>query len=370
MRIKSKVMIESMDITNNFIRTINKNLEHVLSNKYSASSQGRIINLDKTGLVIESADKYKQAASLTSLYSKITKSIICENISDDKIAFIFVTSSTANKSTEENITRLLIGEVIKFSCDKGKLTCESSETFQDTYDNNTIYTNPIILKDITLKLSEEGYNKILFISDAPYSSQLHMVSKDSENLYFMNESIVKMMNNISAKTKIYPVLFQQYHIYDSIEKGSSESLFMAPRFEKEYIECWENNFKASFFSLYNGITVGFNKNYKAVGMYSILINKYEDKSLNNSIRDLLNENSKIRNNIIECIKLFHLARFEAAKGSLLVKLNPYNRLNDDKSVSKKSVDDYKIGRVRLRFNSLAFLNEVKKTIDKDSLENK
>ena len=118
-----------------------------------------------------------------------------------------------------------------------------------------------------------------------------------------------------------------------------------------------------FFNLFNGITVGKGDDrfYNGVISYSTLLNIFPGVLDDKDIRiGLINDDSSIKNDLLQYLTLFHFSRFEKTS-DISLKIDPYENIIGEESFSKLSVFNH--GRGEIGFNSLAFLTEVKKALN-------
>ncbi|EAZ92952.1 hypothetical protein [Crocosphaera chwakensis] len=120
-----------------------------------------------------------------------------------------------------------------------------------------------------------------------------------------------------------------------------------------------------FFNLFNGITVGNDKSksYNGVISYTTLLNIYNDTGHEKSIYQGLINNTKLKQDILNYLALFHFSRYEAASKMINLKLDPYQNLIGDNSVAALSM--LKHSNRNIDFNSLAFLTEVRRFLNRE-----
>lgn len=351
-----------------YIRDISKTLEHLLGVTYRATSQG--FEIDKKDGAYWA---YRNAVS--SMYSRIPKQFDKNyTYSIDKAAIIVVTSrKTDNKQldkeqlSEEQI-RLLIGEVILFDKDeKDNIICDSWKTFSDYYKDEDLYKRPKILKDLVNELYQNGYHKIIYIAKAPYTSKLNITSQ-MKSMYFMDESIVEMMKENKKDLMIYPLYFEQFSAIDYKNQNTKEALYVSDTREIDEHLTPNNQSIAGVLNLYSGKSVGNTNNqkkyYRSVMLYSTLCNIYQDKQMNEALYEGLVNETTLKTSLIETLIMLHYARYEATN-AVNIKINPYERIIGDDSVSARSIQTFKINNFNLRFNMLAYLTDVKKITDKE-----
>lgn len=346
-----------------FIRSVSKSLEHLLSIDYRASSQGfNVKNKAPVNYI------YKNAAA--SLYSKIPK-IFKDNMKHDikKLAMIIVTSRKCDSvSKNPNSINMLIGEVVLFDAmEDGRVKCDSFGTFGDNYSIDEIYNHPIVLNDLVGDLHRKGYKDILYIAKAPYTSKLNITTEE-ENLYFMNEKVLETMLSEKGGLMIYPLYYEHFHAIDYIEEDDKEALYVKDTRELDENLTNLNKSVAGVFNLYSGKIIrnqAEEKRYRSIILYSTLCNKYKDNVLNEKLYRALIDNSTFKDNFTNLITLFHYSRYESDI-NITIKMNPFDKLMGDDGVASNCVYEFRFKNgMKIKYNSLAFLLEVKKILDRD-----
>ncbi|OON98472.1 MAG: hypothetical protein ATN35_04895 [Epulopiscium sp. Nele67-Bin004] len=342
-----------------YVRDIGKTLEHMLGDKYRSMSQG---------FIYDRKDKYLKNIylnAISSMYSRVPKSFNLSNVPiTDNTAIIVVTGRKCD-NTEQSEVSLLLGEVILFRTDNNSIVCDDYKTFCDSYKNTEIYETPNVLADIVNEIYAKGYKKIIYISKAPYSNKLNITS-DRDNLYFMNKSIIQMIQK--PDLEIYPIYFEQYYSIDyNIATRQQGALYISETDEIGQHLDTNNKTVAGVFNLYSGRSVGRTsdskelKYYKGVILYLTFCNMYNEQT-NKNIREALINKSELKNWITEVLTMLHYSRYEA-NGNITIKTNPYDRLLGDDGVSARSVFTFRIeNRYNLKFNALAYLREIKRLL--------
>ncbi len=345
-----------------YVRDIGKTLEHILADKYRCMSQGFVYDRNSPFL------KNIYLNAISSMYSRVPKLFNINNINQtiiENIAVIVVTGRKCDNNEKDEIS-LLLGEVILFNIDKNNnVVCDDYKTFTDSYRADEMYDTPTVLADIVNEISSKGYKKIIYISKAPYSSKLNITS-DLENLYFMNKSIITMMQK--PDLEIYPIYFEQYYSIDyDIANKNQSALYISET--DDISQHLENDSKtvAGIFNLYSGMIVGNMrdakelKHYKGVILYLTFCNMYNHQT-NENIKEALISNSELKNWITEVLTMLHYSRYEA-NSNINIKTNPYDRLLGDDGVSARSVFSFRIeNRYNIRFNALAHMREIQKLV--------
>lgn len=347
----------------NFIRSLSKTFEHLLSIDYRASSQGFNIKKKEHAQYI-----YKNAVS--SLYSKLPKIFNADSQSSlEKLAILIVTSRKCDSVKSHGESKnTIIGEVVLFDrIENGRIKCDPVGTFSENYKGTEIYTNPVVLNDLVGKLYKQGYKDILYIANAPYTSKINITNED-ENLFFMNESVLDLMTIGKSDLMVYPMFFEHFYAVDYLGKNAKEALYVKDTRELDENLTDLNKAVAGVFNLYSGKLVGNEaegKHYRSVILYSTLCNKYNDKILNSKLYQALISNSSLKDSFTNCITLFHYSRYEADK-NVSIKMNPYEKLMGDEGVSAKSIFELPISNFQnIKFNSLSYLTEIKNIVDRE-----
>ncbi|OKH36590.1 hypothetical protein NIES2119_16295 [[Phormidium ambiguum] IAM M-71] len=346
-----------------FVAHFAKSLSHLLSEKHRVSSQGfRIHNLNKHSI----------NNGLSSLYSVLPKKFRFSDASNTpnlkKLAIIVVSSleSDAMRSNRNRFNRIsnLQGEVIGINRrDNGIIDLEILKTISDNYHNERLYRDPPILLDTVNNLYEDGYRNFLYIAQAPYTSTLNITQTDeNEGLYFMSPKLIEELKGNRQDIKIYPIFFDKYYVRRSRNLHSSSFYIQDTRQLYDLAEDPSQKV-VMFFNLFNGITVGKNEErfYNGVISYSTLLKVYSDILNDKDIMmGLIDDDSTLKNDILQYLTLFHFSRFEK-DSNISLKLDPYQNIIGEEAFSKLSVFNHIRGEIE--FNSLAFLTEVKQVLN-------
>ncbi len=347
MRIHSVKQTDKVD----GIRNIGKVLENILNNKYRAMSQGFKYDANDA--------EYRYYNAVSSMYNGVPRRVALSNVG--KVAVIAVTSRKCDSSySTKHSINLLIGEVILVGEDKGgNIVCDMWRTFSDYYSEDKLYNNPVIIADVINEIYNMGYKQIIYVAKTPYSSQIN-ITDTIQNMFFMNEDVLKMILEDKKDLEVYPVYFEQFMARNC--KEGVEALYVSDT--KEMNKHITNNHKAimEVLNLYSGKNVSTrnrDRYYASVVIYSTLYNMYKDETINKRIYKGLIENTATKEKLIEALITLHYMRYEAHNNKT-IKINPYNRLIGDDGVASKSIlEDEK----HLRFNLLAYLTDVRKVLE-------
>ncbi len=345
-----------------FLGHLSKTISHLFSQDYLANSQGiRIHNINK---------EYALKNSLSSLYSPLTKIFpgLKTNIID-KLAIIIVSSleSDAQYDKKQKISNLM-GEIVTCNRQNQGIEIKQLKTFTDNYERKDIYSQPSILFDEVNKLHKEGYTHFVYIARSIYSSYLHITKKEQEEedqLFFMSKDIIKGMKGDNKDIKIYPLFFD---LYPTLTNDVKNPISMYIDNTEELMRLNQDNSQqyVVVYNLFNGAQVGSkqdkeDKIYNSIISYTTLLNFHTDVLKNENIYSGLIGDTLEKKDIFKYLLLFHFSRNEKASSNIHFKLNPYQDLIGDDSVGKTSMFRHK--KAKIKFNSLAFLTEVRYIID-------
>ena len=352
-----------------FMANLSKAVSHLLSEKYRSNSQGFRIKKEPNGYSIRNG--------LSSLYSVLPKKFDLNNFTlspeVDRLAIIIVSSQDSDSLKRKRDRALrksnLLGEVIGINRLNNKIIqVEMLQTFSENYTTRRVYSHPPILDDIVTQLYQEGYRYFMYIAQAPYSTNLHIIrqTEEDEGLFFMSRKLIETLKGDRSDIKIYPIFFDQYYVYSFLPKNKYKSFYLQDIREIENQIFQDNAQKAvMFFNLFNGIKVQQtnDKNlYNGVLAYSTLLNVYQGILDDQDIREgLIYENSLMKDTLLNYLTFFHFSRYEARQ-NINLKLDPYEKIIGDESLGAKSIFNHIQGSAE--FNYLAFLTEVKNRLIK------
>ncbi len=346
-----------------FIAHLSKALCHLLNENHRCSSQG---------FRVRGANHLKVKNGLSSLYSVLPRKFTFTDNLDtpnlDKLAIIIVSSlesdaRTGNRNRQGRISNL-VGEAIAIARQPdGAIRLHIIKTFSDNYSNRRLYQDPPILIDTVNNLYQQGYRDFLYIAQAPFTSNLNITqSEDDDRLYFMSPALIKELKGNRDDIKIYPVFFDKYYVRKA---GNPKATSFYIQDTNELLNVAQDSAQQAvvFFNLFNGISVGKGDDrfYNGVISYSTLLNIYpgilDDKYIRSA---LIDDDSTLKNDILQYLTLFHFSRFEKTS-DISLKLDPYENIMGEESFSKLSVFNHIRGEVG--FNSLAFLTEVRRVLN-------
>lgn len=352
-----------------FMANLSKAVSHLLSEKYRSTSQGFRIKKEPNG--------FKILNGLSSLYSVLPKKFDLTNFTlspeVDRLAIIIVSSQDSDSLKRKRDRALrksnLLGEVIGINRLNNKIIqVEMLKTFSENYTTRRVYSQPPILDDIVTQLYQEGYRYFMYIAQAPYSTNLHIIrqTEEDEGLFFMSRKLIETLKGDRSDIKIYPIFFDKYYVYSFLPKSQRKSFYVQDIREIENQIFQDNAQKAvMFFNLFNGIKVQQknDKNlYNGVLAYSTLLNVYQGILDDQDIREgLIYENSLMKDTLLNYLTFFHFSRYEARQ-NINLKLDPYEKIIGDESLGAKSIFNHIEGSAE--FNYLAFLTEVKNRLIK------
>jgi hypothetical protein len=343
-----------------FMADLSKAVSHLLSEKYRANSKGFRIKGQPNGFSIRNG--------LSSLYSVLPKKFDLTNFTlspeVDRLAIIVVSNQDSDslKLKRDRALRKsnLLGEVIGINRLNDKIIqVERLKTFSENYTTRRVYTQPAILDDIVTQLYQQGYRYFMYIAQAPYSTNLHIIrqTEEDEGLFFMSRKLIETLKGDRSDIKIYPIFFDKYYVY-SFLKNKGKSFYVQDIRDIENTIFQDNAQKAvMFFNLFNGIKVREEKNlYNGVIAYSTLLNVYQGILDDEDIRQGLIYENTLKDTLLNYLTIFHFSRYEARQ-NISLKLDPYEKIIGDESLGAKSIFNHIEGSAE--FNYLAFLTEVK-----------
>ncbi|MCL1464725.1 hypothetical protein [Argonema galeatum] len=350
-------------LSEKFMAHLSKTLCHLVNEKHRCNSQG---------FRVQDANPFKVKNGLSSLYSVLPRKFRFTDTADtptlDKLAIIIVSSlesdaRTGNRNRKNRISNL-VGEAIGVTRQQdGAIRLYIIKTFSDNYSNQRLYHDPPILIDTVNNLYQQGYRHFLYVAQAPFTSNLNITqSEDDDSLYFMSPKLINNLKGNRDDIQIYPVFFDKYYVRKAVEPKAT-SFYIQDT--KELLNVAKDSTQQAvvFFNLFNGISVGKGDDrfYNGVISYSTLLNIYpgilDDKYIRSG---LIDDDSMLKNDILQYLTLFHFSRFEKTS-DISLKLDPYENIIGEESFSKLSVFNHMRGEVG--FNSLAFLSEVKKALN-------
>ncbi|WP_231387474.1 hypothetical protein [Dolichospermum circinale] len=187
-----------------------------------------------------------------------------------------------------------------------------------------------------------------------------------EELFFMSKNVITAFIKDKPDIKIYPMFFEKYYVVKMKNEITSTSLYIQDTLELTSVAEDKNKQSVIFFNLFNGLQVANDVNYHGVMSYATLLNMYEgildDKDIKKDLIYDDNNDNQLKNEILQCLTLFHFSRYEKS-GKIQLKLDPYQNLIGDESVSQAALFPH--SRNKGNFNSLAFLTYVKGILNKD-----
>ena len=364
LRIHLKEKTDETAIIEKFIVSLTAVLSHLLNDGYRSNEQGIVITN------FASKAKHKIPNVLSSLYSVVPKKFTLHNPDKfkfqelDKLAIIVVSSreSDSRKGVTTKKSNLM-GEIITLQLETQSARFQLFKTFSENFDDHQkMYEYPTVVVDNVEKLYQKGYRHFIYIAKVPYSSTLHITqtTKDEE-LFFMSKNVISALKKERDDIKIYPMFFEKYYAA-KVTSFTSTSLYIQDTLELTNVAEDSNKQSVIFFNLFNGMQVAKDVNYNGVMSYATLLNIYDGILDDEDIREgLISQKSNLKNEILQCLTLFHFSRYEKSS-NIQLKLDPYQNLIGDESVSKLALFPHI--RVKADFNSLAFLTYIKQILNK------
>lgn len=367
LRIHLKQKTDKNVIIEKFIVSLTKVLSHLFNDGYRSNDQGIVIDSQKQ-------INFKIPNVLSSLYSVVPKkfqllqSDTCSFKELDKLAIIIVSSRESDsiwgiKEKKSN----LMGEILTLEMKAESVRFQLFKSFSENFDDHEkMFEYPTVIVDNVNKLYQKGYRHFIYIAKVPYSSTLHITQtvKDEE-LFFMSKNVITAFIKDKPDIKIYPMFFEKYYVVKMKNKVASTSLYIQDTLELTNLAEDRNKQSVIFFNLFNGLKVADDVNYHGVMSYATLLNMYDGILDDEDIRKGLiyddDNNNQLKNEILQCLTLFHFSRYEKS-GTIQLKLDPYENLIGDESVSQVALFPHI--RNRGNFNSLAFLTHIKEILNK------
>ncbi|MDB9467064.1 hypothetical protein [Dolichospermum circinale] len=369
LRIHLKQKRDNDVIIEKFIVDLTKVLSHLFNDGYRSNEQGIVITASQNEI------KFKIPNVLNSLYSVFPKKfqfLPTDNFEFkeiDKLAIIVVSSRESDskwgmKDKKSN----LMGEIITLQTEAKSVRFQLFKTFSENFDDHEkMFEYPTVIVDNVNKLYQKGYRHFIYIAKVPYSTTLHITQtvKDEE-LFFMSKNVITAFMKDKPDIKIYPMFFEKYYVVKMKNEITSTSLYIQDTLELTSVAEDKNKQSVIFFNLFNGLQVANDVNYHGVMSYATLLNMYEgildDKDIKKDLIYDDNNDNQLKNEILQCLTLFHFSRYEKS-GKIQLKLDPYQNLIGDESVSQAALFPH--SRNKGNFNSLAFLTYVKGILNKD-----
>ncbi|MDB9373765.1 hypothetical protein [Nodularia sphaerocarpa] len=341
-----------------FIVSLTGVLSHLFNEKSRSNSQGIDIS------DFSSKGKFKIPNTLSSLYSVLPKKFTLQNPDKfefkglDKLAIIVVSSRVSDsKWGTETKKSNLMGEIIDFQIQPQTVTLRLLKTFSENYDDHQdMFEYPSVVVENVNKLYQKGYRHFIYIAKVPYSSTLHITQTEDDGLYFMSKNVITALRTQRDDIKIYPMFFEKYYAV-KVGDNLATSLYIQDTIELTELAEDSNKQSVIFFNLFNGIAVAKDNNYNGVMSYATLLNIYKGILDDEDIRrGLISNQSQLKNEILQCLTLFHFSRYEKS-GKVELKLDPYQNLIGDESIGELAL--FKHSRGTAEFNSLAFLTYIR-----------
>ncbi|MEY3401197.1 MAG: hypothetical protein RLZZ86_812 [Cyanobacteriota bacterium] len=378
LRIHLKQKTDNDVIIEKFIVHLTKVLSHLFNDGYRSNDQGIVITDSQKQI------NFKILNVLSSLYSVVPKKFIFSSNNKfafkelDKIAIIIVSSRESDSIWGINEKKSnLMGEILTLQMEAKSVRFQLLKTFSENFDDHEkMFEYPTIIVDNVNKLYQKGYRHFIYIAKVPYSSTLHITQtvKDEE-LFFMSKNVITAFIKNKPDIKIYPMFFEKYYVVkikDEITSTSKNnekptSLYIQDTLELTNLveDRTSNKQSVIFFNLFNGLQVANDVNYHGVMSYATLLNMYDgildDKDIRKGLIYDDNNDNQLKNEILQCLTLFHFSRYEKS-GTIQLKLDPYENLIGNESVSQAALFPH--SRNKGNFNSLAFLTHIKEILNK------
>ncbi|MGC9504169.1 hypothetical protein [Baaleninema sp.] len=350
---------ENPSLSEEFMADLSKVTAHLLNDGHRSNSQG---------VRIKQRSSFKIQNALASLYSVLPQTFTFNNTSAtqepslDKLGLIVVSSLESdrlrsNRDRTPGISTLF-GESIGITETHGKIRIQLRKTFSQNYRDRDLFQHPSILSDIVHQFHQHGYRHILYIAQAPYTSNLNVTQvQDERQFYFMSPTLIRSMVGDLEDIHIYPMFFNKYYVRKLHSLKSSSYQLQDTSNLLNLVEDPSQQVVV-FFNLFNGITVGKPEErfYNGVMSYSTLLNIYPGVLDDDDLRQGLIRDGSLKQDILRYLTLFHFFRLERTQRNPQLKLDPYERIIGEDSLHKNAIFKHMDGRTN--FNNLAFLTEV------------
>ena len=364
------------------ISSISKVVSHMIANEYFSNAQGFHIDVLKV-----SGTNYKLTNGLSSLYTALPKAFtLMSKPGLEKLAVILVSSRKCDaNNSSTNYLASVYGEVIGIGPRRNtpnSIFVETLRTFADYTDSKELYRSPIAIRNQIRQCYEEGYRHILYIAQAPYTSTLHITgAEEQEEQFFMSKEVIQFLTDGYSDLNVYPLYCDKYYV---VKVGNAnpeaESLYVDELRELRTLFSDPNHSSIVFFNLFNGYAVpdrGQEKRtfYNGVLSYATLVNVYDDPIHDQAIRNNLLDGKQIgslKQDFLHFLTLLHFSRYEKSERDgkkIFFKLEPYQNIIGSESVGPLSLLSHHTIQ-GVRFNSLAFLTAVRKSLNKERVNYK
>ena len=343
-----------------FLKSVFFSVSHLLNEEHRSHDQG---------FQIKNINLYRVGNALASLYSILPKTFTFNHPRSDyqldKLALIIVSSRESDRARDQSINYKisnLVGESIAFQRqDDQSIRVYSSGTFSDNYGSQQIHNSPSVIIDRVNELYKQGFRHFLYIAKSPYSSTLNLTrTEEDEERFFMSKAVIRSLKGDKEDIKLYPIFFDKYYALKLDGDKSRSSLYIQDTSHLSSLSEDPSQNTVVFLNLFNGIKVANDHYYNGVISYSTLLDTYQNILDDEDIRNGLIDDTPLKREILEFLTLFHFSRYEA-KTNINLKLDPYQNIIGDESIGALSMFNHIAENVK--FNSLAFLTEVKKALN-------
>jgi len=361
------------DKSEEYFNAVCKGITFLLNEKYQVGLQGlQYLGLkesDKKGLA------YRIHNARSSLYSFLPKYFTCEQVPLNFHKFAIVVLSTRRAETQatpkqDNWLNLMV-RIILFEQVGTHETKLSSyfRTFSENCTNTASDDGTLQLIGVIRDLYEKhGVKNVLYISKAPFTSNLHITHNDSAlTLYFASEKILKSIREGYPDFNIYPVFFDNYpaKLFGG-EKLNALYIDDVSAIQKQVQMDQDKSSRIiTFLNIANGMVVGNKQHiFNNVMSYATLDNVYSDVTLNiEMISQQILSDSPIRKTLVYFICLLHAAAFEKVDGSQeKFKLNPYKDIFGEENVNALNTFQIFGQGKKPSFNLFALMTKVQRVL--------
>jgi len=361
---------------NDFARMHSKTLAHLLSADYLSNAQGY-------NLASKESAEWRIGNTLSSLYSVLPKtfaptpslvndpSVASSSYvpSLDRMALVVMSSRESDGVRADVPGRTThYGEVIGIDRrPDGSVQVRRIRTFAGNTDSRESTTNPTALLDEMHKLAEDGYHHVVYMVKSPYSSRLRLTSdEEDDGLFYLSRENIGQIRQQNPHLKLYPVFCDKYYAV-KIKQPAVDSLYIQDTLELTRVVEDPGKQLVVFLNLFNGKSIRgiTDRAYNGVISYATPLNVYEGILDDSDIRDALildrGGANTLKNDIVYYLMLFHVARYEADRQQIVLKLDPYESIIGDDSVGALAARHGNMPR-GVTFNFLSFLTLVRQIV--------
>jgi len=370
---------DESDPLEKYLKAVVAAVTFLLNEKYTAGMQG-IQLIDFKGA--QNNLGYRVTNARSSLYAFLPKIFTAASVAPafDKLAIVIVTQRVASKQRHQDDNDSLVnlfGRVVMLErLDDNTIQLSPNFlTFADNLYKQEIHSQPKLLIDIVHELYDRyGVRDILYIAKAPFTSNLNLTQKNSQQeLYFLSELVLQQMRQNRADLNIYPAFCDKYPAR-MFSGANLNAVYIddVPSIQKHVqMDRDKESQIVTFLNIANGLKVKgkeAEKNFfNNVMCYATLDNIYTDRTLQSRILERLisPDDNAPRKTLIDFICLLHAAAYEKFDKNeltqLTLKLNPYQDILEDNNVNQlNTFSAFPNGKPD--FNLFAFMTKIQRIL--------